>query len=157
MIWESTQAAGDELSLAIRCLSGSGSDPAGRCPDGQLTIVRSEGKSPRVAQINQTLINNWTLGPAGDPLEISLFAFGRSDLDFYNESTVDGAQKPVTGHECNEWPDQGILFGPHTCMRATGPGVILNQKVDVYTHVFYGYQPPADWRFVVDGAPPPPL
>lgn len=154
MVWQSTQAAGDELSLSIRCLAGAGSDPAGRCPEGQRGIARSEGKSPQVARINQTMILNWTLGPRGDPLEISIFAFGRSDLDFYNESQVDNAQKPVTGKPCVDW--SGVIFPAGTCVRMTGPGLILNQKVDVYTHIFYGYLPPTDWQFSVDGDPPPP-
>lgn len=154
MVWESTQAAGDELSLSIRCLPGGDNDPAGKCPDGQLTVARSEGKSPQVARINGTLIEMWALGE--NPLHISLFAFGRSDLDVYDEQTVDPAQKPVTGKDCLEWQDQGLLFGPGTCMRLTGPGLILNQRVDVYTHIFYGYEPPLDWQFSVDGNPPPP-
>jgi hypothetical protein len=155
MLWESTQAFGDELSLSIRCLPGD-SDPAERCPEGQRTIVRSEGKSPQVGRINQTLIANWTLGPApqGDPLSISIFAFGRSDLDVYDEGTVDPAQEPVTGKPCMDW--SGVIFPAGTCVRMTGPGFIVNQKFDVYTHIFYGYEPPADWQFSVDGDPPEP-
>ena len=151
MIWQSTQAAGDELSLSIRCLPGD-SDPAEKCPEGQRGIVRSEGTSPQVARINRTLAEQWALGT--NPLIIDLFAFGRSDLDAYNESTVDEAQKPVTGEDCLDW--NGVVFPDGTCIRATGPGLILNQKVDVYTHIFYGYAPPEGWQFSVDGDPPPP-
>lgn len=155
MIWTSTQAFGDELSLAIRCYADS--DPAGKCADGQQTVIRSEGKNPQVARINGTLIEQWALGgPGGDPLHISLFAFGRSDLDAFDEPTIYAAQEPVTGDPCLYWPDQGILFGSHTCMRATGPGVIVNQKVDVYTHVFYGFLPPEDWSFGATGEVPTP-
>lgn len=151
MIWASTQAAGDELSLSIRCLPGD-SDPAEMCPEGQRGIVRSEGKSPQVARINRTLAEQWALGV--NPLIIDLFAFGRSDLDFYNETTVDEAQEPVTNEPCMDW--NGVVFPDGTCVRATGPGLILNQKVDVYTHIFYGYAPPETWQFSVDGDPPPP-
>ncbi|HUR25483.1 MAG TPA: carboxypeptidase-like regulatory domain-containing protein [Candidatus Thermoplasmatota archaeon] len=151
MIWASTQAAGDELSLSIRCLPGD-TDPAEKCPEGQRGIARSEGKSPQVARINRTLIDQWALGV--NPLVIDLFAFGRSDLDAYNESTVDGAQQPVTGKPCMDW--SGVIFPPGTCVRMTGPGLILNQKVDVYTHIFYGYKPPEGWQFSVDGDPPAP-
>lgn len=150
MVWTSTQATGDELSLSIRCLVQSE-----RCPEGQLTIVRSEGASPRIATINRTTSEFWALGaPDGDPLSISIFAFGRSDLDFYDEETVDGAQEPITGKPCLDW--SGILFPPGTCVRMTGPGLIVNQKVDVYTHVFYGFLPEEGWTFGVDGAPAPP-
>lgn len=38
-----------------------------------------------------------------------------------------------------------------------GPIVALEQKFTVYTHVFYGFQPPADWRFSSgDPVPLPP-
>jgi hypothetical protein len=151
MVWESTQAAGDELSLSIRCLPGD-SDPAEKCPEGQRGIARSEGTSPQVARINRTLAEEWALGT--NPLIIDLFAFGRSDLDAYNETTVDEAQKPVTGEDCLDW--NGVVFPDGTCVRATGPGLIVNQRVDVYTHIFYGYAPPLDWQFSVDGDPPPP-
>lgn len=147
MVWESTQAFGDELSLSIRCLPGD-TDPAEKCPEGQRTIVRSEGKSPQVGRINGTLIETWALGV--NPLSISLFAFGRSDLDVYNETVVDEAQEPVTGNPCLDW--SGVIFPPGTCVRMTGPGV----KIDVYTHIFYGYEPPEEWQFSVDGAPPSP-
>jgi hypothetical protein len=152
MIWESTQAAGDELSLSIRCLPGD-SDPAEKCPEGQRGIARSEGKSPQVARINQTLIEQWALGT--NPLIIDLFAYGRTDLDFYNETTVDEAQRPVTGKPCLDW--SGVLFPAGTCVRMTGPGLILNQRVEVYTHIFYGHQPPLEWQFSIDGDPPSPV
>lgn len=160
MTWDSTQAVGDELSLAIRCLPGDVTDPAGKCPDGTQGIVRAEGVSPLVAPINRTLIEQWALGgPGGNPLSINLFVFGRSDLDVWDEETIDNAQKPVTGKPCMEWGLVGQVafgFGPGTCMRATGPGLVLNQKIDVYTHVFYGYEPPAGWSFVAGDTPPSP-
>lgn len=158
MVWQSTQAFGDELSLAIRCFPGEAMgfelDRAGKCPEGQRTIVRAEGKSPQVARINRTHAETWGLGPDGNPLIIDLFAFGRSDLDFYDEETVDNAQEPVTGKPCVDW--MGTLFPPGTCVRLTGPGFIINQRVNVYTHFFYGYAPPEAWQFSVDQAVPPP-
>ncbi len=151
MLWASTQAAGDELSLAIRCLPNA--DPAEKCQDGQRTVVRAEGHSPQVARINATHAAEWALASGGNPVTIDLFAFGRSDLDVYDEETVDGAQEPVTGNPCLYWP---AYFPAGTCLRATGPGVIVNQKVDVFTTAFYGFLPPEDWTFINDGAPQPP-
>lgn len=153
MVWTSTQAFGDELSLSIRCLPGD-YDPAEMCPEGQRNIVRSEGKSPQVARINQTVAVQWNIGPQGNPLVIDLFAFGRSDLDVYDEETVDGAQEPYTGKPCLDW--SGVIFPPGTCVRMTGPGVMVNQKVDVYTHSFYGYLPPETWQFSAEGTVPQP-
>lgn len=158
MRWDSTQAGGDELSLSIRCLNGESggqeNDPAGMCPEGQRTIVRSEGHSPQIGRINRTLIETWALGgPDGNPLHISLFAFGRSDLDVWDEETIDDATRPATGDPCLYWP---AYFPPETCMRATGPGFIVNQKIDVFTHVFYGFTPNEGWTFGADGEHPIP-
>jgi hypothetical protein len=80
-----------------------------------------------------------------------LFAFGRSDLDFYNETTVDNAQRPITGKPCLDW--SGVIFPAGTCVRATGPGLIINQKVDAYTNSFFGFLPPPDWAFIRNGLP----
>lgn len=155
MVWDSTQAIGDEMSLSIRCLPDE--DPAELCQSGQQGIVRSEGISPQIATINRTVADTWLLGgPGGNPLSVWIYAFGRSDLDVYDEETIDPAQEPVTGKPCLEWQDQGLLFGPGTCMRATGPGLILNQKVDVYTHVYYGFLPPEGWSFGEHGEAKPP-
>lgn len=152
MTWESTQATGDELSLAINCYPGD-QDPAKRCESGQTTITRSEGKSPLIATINETYAANWTLGgPDGNPLSISIFVYGRSDLDAWNEQVIYDAQKPATGNDCLHWPQVGgYPFAPGTCMRATGPGAVLNQKIDVYTNIFFGFTPDEGWSFLDDG------
>ena len=39
---------------------------------------------------------------------------------------------------------------------AVGLGIALEQRFQVFNHVFYGYEPPADWVFLTDGPPPPP-
>lgn len=35
-------------------------------------------------------------------------------------------------------------------------GLTANQPITLFLHDFYGYSPPEEWRFAVDGAPPPP-
>ena len=35
-------------------------------------------------------------------------------------------------------------------------GLTANQPIRLVLHNFYGYLPPEAWRFVNDGAPPPP-
>ncbi|MHB1260559.1 MAG: carboxypeptidase-like regulatory domain-containing protein [Thermoplasmatota archaeon] len=35
-------------------------------------------------------------------------------------------------------------------------GLTINQPIQLFLHGFYGYGPPDAWRFVTDGAPPPP-
>ena len=35
-------------------------------------------------------------------------------------------------------------------------GLTINQPIRLFLHNFYGYEPPEEWRFASDGAPPPP-
>jgi len=58
---------------------------------------------------------------------------------------------PFSHPECIRYP---VLFA--SCWGAGGVGMALEQRVTVYTHMFYGYVPPADWRFSGAGAPPEP-
>jgi hypothetical protein len=37
-----------------------------------------------------------------------------------------------------------------------GLGMQIDQRFDTYTHVFYNYAPPEDWRFISDGEAPAP-
>jgi hypothetical protein len=37
-----------------------------------------------------------------------------------------------------------------------GAGLVVQQPYTTYTHAFYGYRPPAEWRFATDGPPPSP-
>lgn len=49
------------------------------------------------------------------------------------------------------------IFGHMDETSAIGSlGFVLNQRVDFYFHVFYGYLPAEGWQFSVDGASPPP-
>lgn len=146
MVWESTQAFGNALSLDISCLSG---DP---CPDGQVTINRSEGESPLFVTINRTEAEAFLLG-AGQDVPIRVFAFGRADTDVVDEDSAYQTMNQTTGGlvRCVEWP---AIFD--ACVRAGGVGIILSQKFTVYSHEFHRYTPPAGWRFTVDGPPPAP-
>ena len=146
MLWDSTQAFGEELSLAIDCLSG---DP---CPDGQVGINRSEGKSPLMVTINRTKAESFLLG-IGQPIPIRVFAFGRQDTDVVDERSLYEQMNSTSGGAvpCAEWP---AIFA--SCIRFGGVGIILQQKFTVYSHEFHGYTPPPGWRFSVDGPPPAP-
>jgi hypothetical protein len=55
------------------------------------------------------------------------------------------------GEDCIRWV---TLF--NACMGAGGIGIVLEQRVTVYTHVFYGHLPPPGWTFSSDGTPPSP-
>ncbi|HJQ92779.1 MAG TPA: carboxypeptidase-like regulatory domain-containing protein, partial [Candidatus Thermoplasmatota archaeon] len=128
MLWESTQAFGEELSLAIDCLSG---DP---CPDGQVGIARHEGRSPLMVTINRTTSEAFLLG-IGQPVTVRVFAFGRQDTDLVNDDQVNQQLNSTSGGavQCVEWP---AVFA--SCMRFGGVGIILQQKFTVYSHEFHG-------------------
>lgn len=146
MVWETTQTFGSDLSLDISCLSG---DP---CPDGQVTINRSEGLSPLYVTINRTQAEAFLLGN-GQPVDVRVFAFGRSGTDVVDDEQVNQALNSTTGGavECVEWP---AVFA--SCIRFGGVGLIVQQAFTVYSHEFHRMTPPAGWRFSVDGSPPPP-
>lgn len=70
-----------------------------------------------------------------------------TDLILENENSMlsDGVQFNLFGgpmKECN------VAF--------YGCGVTLNQRYDVYAHVFYNWVPTEGWRFTADGDPVPP-
>jgi Carboxypeptidase regulatory-like domain len=146
LVWESTQAFGSDLSLDISCLGG---DP---CPDGQVTINRSEGASPRHVTINRTLAEAFLLG-TGQDVDIRVFAFGRSDTDVIDDDQLNGQLNSTSGGavQCVEWP---AVFD--ACMRFGGIGIIVQQRFTVYIHEFHLYTPPPGWVFSVDGEPPQP-
>ena len=142
LLWKSTQAAGDEMSLDVSCLAGDD-----LCPDVQVGINESEGRSPLMLAINRSVAELWQFGQ-GEDMHVRIFAFD-SDADVYDENLMND----TTGGqvECVRWP---IIFD--ACIRATGPAFIFQQKFDVYVHTFYGYLPPDGWTFVANGPPPGP-
>lgn len=140
LLWESTQTFGEELSYSITCLSGP------PCPDGQLTISRHEGASPLLLTVNQTMAEQFQLGLGGQPITLRVFAHGHSSTDIPEEDVYNTA-----GIDCLEWP---VIFAE--CIRFGGLGIVADQQFTGYTHIFNLYQPPADWRFSQNGAPPAP-
>ncbi|MHB1261962.1 MAG: carboxypeptidase-like regulatory domain-containing protein [Thermoplasmatota archaeon] len=167
-VWASTQPLGSSLSLSITDFS-SGS---------QIGVNGSAGPSPIYAAVNEStaLRFNYT-GPDANPVNIRLFSTSAEGTDLvpqevvhaawaangypvYNSTGLDpavdgafgtvGLRNPL-GEDCLEWV---VLFA--ACMGAGGIGIVLEQRVTVYTHVFYGHLPPAGWRFSSEGNPPAP-
>lgn len=85
------------------------------------------GVSPVLIQVNATEIEDEEIGLEGLGLAPAIFSGGM-------EGT--GVCTPVR-----------CLFGT---------GATISQKFNLYTHVFYGYQPPESWRFSEEGTVPPP-
>lgn len=76
----------------------------------------------------------------GSPLVLRM---DPATLEEWETGTVEGLSYEIFGHM--EETSAGGSFG-----------FVLNQRVDFYFHVFYGYAPPEGWQFSVDGAFPPP-
>jgi hypothetical protein len=90
-----------------------------------------DGTSPLLLQANQTMVDTIGLGNGTD-LYIRVF---NSDLD-ETDAGLDDVCTPVpTPPFNNVW-----------CL-GNGVGLTLEQKFNHYTHLFYGYTPPAEWRF----------
>ena len=49
--------------------------------------------------------------------------------------------------------DLAVFAGQGEVAAGRGFGAALNQRFTVFTHVFYGFEPPEDWTFIEDGAP----
>ncbi len=114
MVWESTQAFGDELALLYSY---------GDCGEGFYCDHESRGTSPVLLTANATMSQTLFDEEAGE-LYIRVFT-----------DDVDATAVP------------GYL---------SGSGITFEQSFTIYTHVFYGYQPPEGWRFSVDGEAPAP-
>ena len=170
-IWQSTQVLGGELGLSVTALGPP-----------QVGVNGTSGPSPIFITINETqaLQHNFT-GPDAADVTIRLFSSALSGTDAVPEEQVHSlwastlyepfnstganpivdqaadqdptglAQNPFSDPDCIRYP---VLFA--SCWGAGGVGMALEQRVTVYTHIFYGHMPPADWRFSADGAPPEP-
>ena len=85
-------------------------------------------------------------------------------LSYLDEGQINGTTSGGYSWDmrADEGDDYGIRIftdGPPETRGVTGwgTGVTYQQQYQVYTHVFYGYKPPADWRYSADqNVPQPP-
>ena len=169
-VWQSTQALGGELGLSVTALGPP-----------QVGVNGTSGPSPIHITINETqaLRHNFT-GPDDADVTIRLFSSALTGTDVIPEEVVHGAwasaypvynSTPAPGvvQTAFDSDPTGLLLNPFShpdcvrypvlfasCWGAGGIGMALEQRVTVYTHIFYGYLPPADWRFSAAGSPPDP-
>ncbi|HUR61546.1 MAG TPA: carboxypeptidase-like regulatory domain-containing protein [Candidatus Thermoplasmatota archaeon] len=127
MVWRSTQALGESLSLAY----------SWDCGETLLCDHQVRGTSPLLLAANDTAIAKVGMGNSTD-IYIRVF-------NTYNDAT---APPPGT---CA--PDLPQPVGKR-CPR--GIGATIEQDFTIYTHVFYGFVPAAGYRFSADGEPKPP-
>ena len=170
-IWTSTQVLGQDLGLSITALGPP-----------QEGVNATDGPSPIYITVNatQALKYNYT-GPDAADITIRLFSTELPGTDvipeeqahalwksegygLYNSTPLPGpvhdafnsvplGQDPFSSPDCIKYP---ILFD--ACWSFGGVGMQLEQKVTVYSHIFYGYLPTPGWRFSSgEPVPPPPV
>ncbi|HUR64275.1 MAG TPA: carboxypeptidase-like regulatory domain-containing protein [Candidatus Thermoplasmatota archaeon] len=127
MVWKSTQNLGESLSLMY----------SWDCGETLFCDHQVRGTSPLLLTANQTAIAQIGMGNSTDTY-IRVF-------NTYNDATA-----PPPGTCAPEAPQP---VGKR-CPR--GVGLTLEQEFTIYTHLFYGFQPPEGYRFSADGSPPAP-
>jgi hypothetical protein len=111
MVWESTQALGNEMSYALRYAEKTTYDN-GMYEAG---FESFEGPSPLRGNVS------------GDDME---------EAELGNRT--------------------GLVFSIFSGNQEYPVGVTVSQRYTFFIHAFYGYEPPADWRFTDEGTVPPP-
>ena len=118
--------AGSQLSSSLKALPGS-RDPS----TGEINDYRPfEGTSPLAMPMDGAVAQALFIGNGKD-LVVRVFA----------------------GY-VNETAPPACLPSPVGC--PWGLGASYEQRFDLFTHVFYGFEPPEGWRFSADGVPPTP-
>ncbi|MFA5944219.1 MAG: carboxypeptidase-like regulatory domain-containing protein [Candidatus Thermoplasmatota archaeon] len=175
-IWESTQPLGNDLSLSFTDFS---SGP-------QLVVNSTDGPSPIHITVNETTARHFNYGINNTltlrlfsttvegtdvvPEEMAQDAYASSVYgplnstgapstyqgvaDQANEADPTGLEivgNPFGDPDCIKYP---VLF--NACYRFGGAGVVFEQRVTVYTHIFYGFTPPPGWTFSATGETPQP-
>lgn len=130
MTWDSNQQLGTGLvTIQLACDEGD----CGETDTNRLCNVR--GHSPLVCRVNGTMSN--------DGMESGGGGHGLEEAELGTENMGYSVSMFSNCFECV----------PGTVL---GLGVVLEQRFQVYNHLFYGYLPPDGWMFITDGPPPPP-
>lgn len=101
--------------------------------------------TPEQLRAGQATTYNYTQGPS--PLMLTM-----SD-SILNESGIGNTSAllvQVAAGVAYPIPGGCIVYDP------CGPGATVAQSFHIYTHAFWGYRPPDDWRFADDSSVPPP-
>lgn len=149
LVWEATQAAGDQFSLAARTATAEGFRGGSYEED---LPDQPTGPSPLLAVVNTTTIVEYDIGRNGTGLAPAVFTGGVPGTgdQVCNPMEVHVpyvADAPVVGEVGNTTVRKFCLFNT---------GATLEQDFTLYTHVFYGFRPPEGYRFTADGEPVPP-
>lgn len=95
--------------------------------------------------------------PLGTDLRLDIGYYQLNGSTAFTGFNAFEGQSPILGTldraNIEEW-QVGVEKGLRITVEAPQLGVVVNQAYSVYTHVFFGYNPPEGWRFSADGAPP---
>lgn len=127
MQWQSTQTLGQSLvTIQWACNEGE-------CGDDDFRLCNVRGPSPLVCRVNRTA----SLVEGGGGVGIEEAQFGTENMGYSVSMFANCFDGCVPG-------------------TVLGAGAVLEQRFQIYNHLFYGYQPPDGWLFLTDGPPPPP-
>ncbi len=134
--WDANQQGGDRITLTVYAC-----DLEGACDGGSSSPQRMcqvWGPSHQMCKISQH--SGWgNPDGTGGGNGLKSAAFGVGDRPGF---------KTWIAADCAE-----ALCVPGT---AIGVGLLVQQEVEVFNHVFYNFLPSEDWVFLEDGAPPIP-
>ncbi len=139
MVWESTQALGENLVMSFTCLD---------CGEGgtQRQYGRAEGPSPLLMVADIEAATEMESGTERN-VTFRVFAEEMPGTDFIPEDQVHDIHNQTVGG-CLKYP---VLFD--ACLGAGGIGATIQQDFEAFNHVFYHFTPPEGWRFTNDGDP----
>lgn len=137
--WDATTPVGAELAFLI----GGGTEEELKGGIGLPAYNYTSGPSPLMLRVsNHEGPDAWCRNVPDPPCT----------EDALNNSRI-GVERALLGQV-----DAGPTVKALPCDLADpcGVGWSMQQAFTLYTTVFYGYEPPLDWRFTATGQPPPP-
>ena len=158
MVWDSTQALGNEMQLSITDFS----TPL------QIRVNASAGISPQYITVNETTARDFRFG-INNTVVLRVFNDAVDETDQWPDDEAQAAWTstvwpvynstvPVEVKEQLFFLDECIKYPAlfDACLGLGGVGATLQQEYTIYTHVFYQFQPNPGWRFTADGEHPLP-
>jgi hypothetical protein len=132
LVWEATSDTGRALSFVI----GGGNE----------------------SELNSGFAAGYNLTRGESPLMLRITNHEGEDSWCYRN--VDDCEIPKTLNWTRIGTERALLgqvdAGPTHDIAGRGIGFSIQQKFTMITTVFYGYEPPDEWRFTDTGNPPPP-
>lgn len=170
LVWEGiVGCATISLNLCSVPNQGAGVDPIGdQSAHFFWDELRAYGRPPDAVQVEAvwepTVATAERMAPYvgwSTPEDWAVFVYGGT---FDTTTQASPSFYRVTAEEADEVQlgvENGLIVefvgaGDYGNPAGEPPGLVVNQPVRLFVHLFYGYAPPDAWRFVTDGPPPGP-